>query len=85
MVADIVERLSGRKVARQIFCGLSTHRQGGSHFEVEALGEFTLQGFSPPNYAYNVLKFAQTRGATRLAQRQWGIYLPDDPEESPGE
>jgi hypothetical protein len=39
MVADIVERLSGQKVARQIFGGLSKHSQGGSHFEVEALGE----------------------------------------------
>jgi hypothetical protein len=46
MVADIAERLSGRKVACQIFGGLRKHSQGGSHFEVEALGEFTLQRFS---------------------------------------
>jgi hypothetical protein len=85
MVAYIVERLSGRKVACPIFGSLSKESQGGSHFEVEALGEFTLQGFSPTNSLFQRREVCPD-GAERSARTTAvGIYLPDDPEEFSGE
>ena len=85
MVADIAERLSGRKVACQIFGGLRKHSQGGSHFEVEALAEFTMQGFSPPNSRSQRLEVCPDGAGRPARTAAVGIYLPDDPEEFSGE
>lgn len=72
---NLAARLCGEAKDKQILIAPRILAKVESHFEVEALGEFTLKGFHRPVHAYNVLKLSQDGAGQPIPTTAVGTQL----------